>query len=57
MMYLTTHMIRKQHETKLKVITLLQKEWGEGGGPERYNHDHRFNVFLCLPLSVGKIRY
>ena len=33
-----------------KTITVLKKEGG--GGPVRYDHDHRFNgFFLPLPLA------
>ena len=36
-------------EKSLRAITVLKKE---GGGPARYDHDHRFNVFFfSLPLN------
>ena len=33
---------------KPKAITVLKKEGG--GGPARYDHDHRFNVFFFYPF-------
>ena len=37
-------------EKKTKAITVIKKEGG-GGGPARYDHDHRFNGFFTPSLS------
>ena len=46
------HPINKKtlREKKPKAITVLKKE--RGGGPARYDHDHRFNGVFFLPLPL-----
>ena len=54
--YVSTHtritqLIQKRRKKKYsKAITVLQKEGG--GGPARYDHDHRFNGFF-FPFPKG----
>ena len=50
--YTVTKVIKKSVRKKPKAITELKKE---GGGPARYDHAHRFNVFLPLPLASSEM--
>ena len=47
---------KKIKKKKPKAITVLKKE---GGGPARYDHDHRFNGFLTpsLPFLTPSLNF
>ena len=47
--YLNHPINQKTSQKNLRAITVLKKE---GGGPARYDHDHRFNGFFDASLNT-----